>query len=421
MERILSTLDGCRREVKITLTGNELQPHYNEAYERARAGISLPGFRKGKVPVSIVKQRFGREVEAEALETIADSEFRAFAQAEKIPVVGHPALIDLDKTPDGVTFTIAFEVMPEIELGDYRGLVVNRPVREITESDVEEELDRIRLRAASFEPAEQVTDTQFVVSVTLRELDAESGVPMIGGESVEEKVYVDDDQVDMHLRNSLMDRKVGDTFTYVGETQDENAQPPTYQVTVTDIQQVVPAELTNEFAELITGGKITSTEELREDIGRQLAAYFERASRSTVENQIVDQLVNAHTFDVPDSLVHSVVHQLFDDFKARNQGAPGLDQISAHDVEHEFKPSAERITRWELIRARIIDAEGIELTDDDIKAASERYGVTEEQLRMVMRQNKQIEDQIMAEKVMNVLIDYAVINDVNAGTEETVV
>jgi trigger factor len=421
VEHVLTSLDGCKREVKISLSTSELTPHYNNAYERARGGISLPGFRKGKVPTSIIKQKFGREIEAEALETIADEEFRSYATAENLRVVGHPALTDLDKTPDGVTFTVAFEVMPEIELGDYRGLVVNRPVREVSEHDVEEEIDRIRLRAATFEPAEQVTDNQHVVTITLRELDKESGVPVIGAEPQEEKVYIDDDQVDMHLRNSLMDKKVGDSFSYVGETADENTQPPSFQVTVSDIQRVVPAELTNDFAETITGGAITSTEALREDILKQLTAYFDQAGRNAVENQIVDQLVKAHDFAVPASLVHSVVHQLFDDFKKRNEGAPGLENLTAHDVEDEFKPMAERIAKWELLRSKIIETEEIELSDEDVRSASERYGVTEEQLRMVMRQNRQIEDQILAEKVMNVLIDYAVVNDVTADPEETVV
>ena len=420
MERTLSTQDGSRREVKITLTNDELKPHYEEAYKRAQAGLALDGFRKGKVPLTIVKQRFGRDIEAEALETIADEEFRSFAQEENQKVVGHPSLTDLDKTADGVTFTVAFEVMPEIELGDYRGLEVNRPVREVTEDDIEEELNRIRLRAATFEPAEEVTDNMHVATVTLHELDKETNVPVIGAEKQEEKVFLDDDQVDMHLRNSIMDKKVGDSFTYVAETQDENAQPPSYQVTITEIQKVVPAEVTNDFAETITGGKIKTSEELREDIGNQLKAYFEQGAKNAMENQIVDQLVASHEFEVPGSLVHSVVHQLFEDFKKRNEGAPGLDKLSAHDVEDEFKPSAERIARWELIRTQIIEAEEIELSDEDIEAAAERYGVTGDQLGLVMRQNQQIGDQLLAEKVMTVLIDYAVITDVNADSEEPV-
>ncbi len=421
MEQILNNLGGSQREAKLSLTAEELKPHYQEAYKRAAANISLPGFRKGKVPPAVIKQRFGAEIENEALESIADAEFRAFATADNLRVVGNPALTDIEKTLDGVTFTIVFEVMPEFELGEYRNLTVSRPVRPVTEGDVQEEIDRICLRAASFEPAEQTTDTMYVVTVNMHELDKASGMPIVGNEPHEERVFLDDDQVDMHLRNSLADKKVGDTIQYTAETTDEQGEPPSYQVAVTDIQKVVPAEFTNEFAETITGGRFATTEELRADIERQLSDYFERSSRNAVENQIVDQLVNAHEMEVPSSLVHAVVHQLFDDFKKRNEGAPGIDQLTAHDLEDEFKPSAERIVRWELIRNAIIDAEKIEVEDADLTAAAERFGLPEDQLRMLMRSNRQIEDQLLAEKVMNVLIDYAVVTDVNAESQEPVV
>ena len=420
VQHTLSNLDGCRREVKIELSRDELKPHFDEAYKRAQADVTLPGFRKGKVPLNMVKQKFGRDIENESLEAVADNEFRAYATSEELPVIGNPALTNIEKEKEGVTFTVVFEVLPEFELGDYRNLEVKRPVREVREEDVQEEIDRISLRAATFESAEEVTDEMHVVTVSLHELDKETSLPIIGAEKREDRVFVNDEQVDMHLRNTLMEKKVGDSFNYVAETKNEDEQPASHQVTLTDIQKVIPAEFNNEFAETITAGKFATTEELRADIESQLKAYFEKSSRDAIENQIVDTLVNNHGFDIPGSLVHSVIHQLFDDFKKRNQGAPGIDQLTAHDLEGEFKPSAERIVQWELIRNKIIDAENIQLEDDDYKAAAERYGIEEEQLRAALRQNRQIEDQLLAEKVMTTVIDYAVITDVNADDLEAV-
>lgn len=417
MERTLSTLEGCKREVRISLSEVELKPHYQEAYVKAQAGITLPGFRKGKVPINIIKQRFARDIEADALETIADSEFRAFAQAEKQRVVGNPALIDIQKSQEGVAFVIRYDVMPEFELGTYRGLTIDRPTKAVTEDDVQKEIDRICLRAATFDPAEQVTDTMYVVTVSMHELDRETSMPIIGAEAREERVFLDDDNADMHLRSSLANTKVGDSFQYVGETEDENTQPPSYRVTVTDIQKVVPADFTNEFATMITGGRFESTEELRSDIERQIKEYFEQASQQSLENQVVDQLVQAHEFEAPEPLVHAVIHQLFDDFKRRNEGAPGLDKISAHDVEHEFRPSAERIVRWELIREKIIEAESIGLNDEDLEIAGTRFGIPADQLRMLMRQNASIEDQLLAEKAVRTILDYAIVTDVNVDSE----
>lgn len=421
MERTLIEVEACTREVRIELTESELKPHYERAYEQAQAGITLPGFRKGKVPIPIIKQRFARDIENDALDTIADAEFRKFATEEKLRVVGNPALTDIQKSPSGVTFTIRFDIMPDFELGSYRGLVADRHIKLVTEADVQAEVDRICLRAATFEPAEQITGTMFVATISLHELDRESSMPIIGAEPREERVFLEDENVDMHLRSSLANTKVGDTFSYVSETQDENQQPSNSRVTVTDIQQVIPAEFTNEFVEMVTGGRFKTTEELRADIERQLSEYFEQASRESLENQIVDQLVKSHEFEVPEPLVHAVIHQLFDDFKKRNEGAPGIENVTAHDVEPQFRPSAERIVRWELIRDKIIDAEKLVVTDEDVAAAAGRFGLPEDQLRMIMRQNHTVEDQLLAEKAVRTLIDYAIINDVNVDSEQPVI
>ncbi|MFM8771962.1 MAG: trigger factor, partial [Candidatus Kapaibacterium sp.] len=383
MERTITTLQGCSREVRISLQQTELKPHYEEAYVKAQAGITLPGFRKGKVPIAMIKQRFGRDIENEALETIADAEFRSFARAESQRVVGNPSLTDIQKSADGVSFTIRYDIMPDFELGSYRGLPVNRPIKQVTEEDVQREVDRICMRAATFEPAEQIDGTLYIVGMTMHELDRETSMPIIGAEGKESRVFLEDDQVDMHLRSSLANCKVGDTFSYAGETADENAQPPSYRVTVNDIQRVVPAEFTNEFVEMITSNQMHTTEELRSDIERQITEYFEDATQRAVENQLIDQLVQAHEFDLPEPLVHAVIHRLFDDFKKRNEGAPGIENLTAHSVEHELRPSAERIVRWELIRERIVDAEQMSLTDEDLDAAGSRFGIPADQLRML--------------------------------------
>jgi len=417
LERTVRELDGNSREVLISLTNAELQPHFDQAYQRAQATIELKGFRKGKVPLAMIKKQFGRSIEAESLETIADDEFRAFVRDTKANVIGSPALTDIQKSADGVSFTVRYEVLPEFELEGYRGLVIDRPVREVADSDVEEEIARICLQNATFEPAEQITDTMFIATITFTELDRESGMPIIGKEPREDRVFLDDDDVDMHLRNSLTNTKIGDTFTYVAETQNENDVPPSFLVTVTDINQVVPAEFTNELAEKITGGRFTTTEELRADIERQIQDYFTRSIRQSVEEQIVSKLIERHSFEPPHSLVHQVVHSLFDDFRERNKNSPGIEKVTAHDLEDQLKPHAERIVRWELIRDRIIDAEGLVVEDADLEPMAAQYNVTVDQFRMVLNANRQAERQILANKAMDTLIDYAIFNDVSVPVE----
>jgi len=417
LERTVHELDGNRREVHITLSNAELQPHFEQAYVRAQASIELKGFRKGKVPLAIVKKQYGRSIEAEALETIADDEFRAYVTASDVAVIGSPALTDIQKTAEGVSFTVRYEVLPQFELEGYRGLVIDRPLRQVNEADVEEEISRICLQNATFEPAEQVTDTMHIATITFTELDRESGMPILGKEPREDRVFLDDDEVDMHLRNSLLNTKVGDTFSYVAETKNENDVPPSYLVTVTDINQVIPAEFTNELAEKITGGRFTSTEELRADIERQIQDYFTRSIRQSIEEQIVSTLIERHTFDPPHSLVHQVVHSLFEDFRERNKNAPGIEKVTAHDLEPQLKPHAERIVRWELIRDRIIEAEQLVIDDADLEPFAAEYNVTVDQFRLFMKQDARVSRQILANKAMDAIIDYAIFNDVSVPVE----
>jgi trigger factor len=417
LERTVHELDGNRREVHISLSTPELQPHFEKAYARAQASIELKGFRKGKVPIAMIKQQFGRSIEAESLETIADEEFRAFVRETDAAVIGSPALTDIKKTAEGVTFTVQYEVLPQFELEGYRGIVVDRPIRNVTDADVEEEIARIGLQNATFEPAEQITDTMHIATITFTELDRESGIPIIGKEPREDRVFLDDDDVDMHLRNSLLNTKIGDTFTYVAETQNENDVPPSFLVTVTDINRVVPAEFTNELAERLTGGRFTTTEELRADIERQIQDYFDRSARQSLEEQIVSTLVDRHSFEPPHALVHQVVHSLFDDFRERNKNAPGIEKLTAHDLEPQLKPHAERIVRWELIRDRIIEAEGISIEDADIEPLATQYNIPADQFRLLLKQNRKAELQILANKAMDLLIDYAIINDVAVPVE----
>jgi len=417
LERTVHELDGARREVHISLTSSELQPHYEQAYVRAQATIELKGFRKGKVPLALIKKQYGRSIETEALETIADDEFRDFVRTSKTSVVGSPALTDIQKSADGVTFVVRFEIIPEFELSSYRGLVVDRPIRSVTEEDVAQEIDRICLQHSTFEPAEEAVDSMHIATISFTELDRESSTPLIGKESREDRVFLDDEQVDMHLRNSLMNTKVGDSFTYVAETENENEVPPSFLVTVKDISKVIPSEFTNAFVEQITKGDFSTTEELRADIERQIAQYFESRTRQSVEEQIVSQLVERHTIEPPATLVHNVVHQLFDDFRERNKTAPGIDKLTPHELEPQLKPHAERIVRWELIRSRIIEAESLTVDDADLTEMAEQAQIDVDQLKLIMRQNSSVEQQILANKAMNTLVDYAIFNDVSVPVE----
>lgn len=150
MEITVISIDDCTQEVSFTLTSEDFTPHFERAYIKAQPTIEIKGFRKGKVPLSIIKQRFGRQIEQESIMDIADIEFRNYTRNNNIQVVGQPELRDLKPGEEGsMTYVIRFGIIPEFEVASYEGLELKKPIGKVTDEDVQKIIDEILLKAAS--------------------------------------------------------------------------------------------------------------------------------------------------------------------------------------------------------------------------------------------------------------------------------
>jgi trigger factor len=412
------TLDLCTQDVEITLSNHELQPHYNKAYTEAAKLIEVPGFRKGKVPLPIIKQRFGRSIENEALENIANEEFTTIARRDNLRVLGNPSLRDIRKDPNGVTFVIRYEIIPNFQLGEYKNLNLVKPSYTITDEDVTREIDEMLLRTSTFEPAEQITDYMHLVKVKFITLDDETNMPVLSEKPHEEEFFLDNEEVDDDLKSSLLNARVGDTFNYVAPAQDEETLPLRYMCSVVEIQKVVPAEFTNEFVEKYTKGRLTTTEQLREDLRTYMQQTHEKKSREAIENQIFDILVDSHDFAVPESLIRTVSKAMFDDFKERlGKDAPQSKSMKFEAMADIFRAPAMRNARWEIIYNRIIEEEALDITDDDLKVYFDVYrkqgdNFTDDQLREYFLSEQRIIGPILMRKMYDRVIEEALLTEI---------
>jgi trigger factor len=189
VESNIKELEGCMRELEITLSEDEVQPRYHEAYKQAQMSINMPGFRPGRVPVKMIKKRFGAQIEMEADQELINEVFPKIAEEKQLSIVGQPQLVNIDKeTGGGVKFTIRFETIPEINLGDYKGLVVDEPVYTVEDEEIEKEIQGFRHNNAKEEHAEKVEEGDYKVDLILNEIDEETGMPLVG--SKENKITV---------------------------------------------------------------------------------------------------------------------------------------------------------------------------------------------------------------------------------------
>ena len=423
MEKEIKKIDDCKRELTISLTTEELQPHYEKAYKDMQPKVNLEGFRKGKVPIKMIKKMYGPGIEADTDQNLVNDLFRNYTQEENVQVLGSPVLKDIDKTEEKITYVVEFETLPTITLNDYKGIPIDEPVHTVTDEEVEEELEYILAQNGELEEAEQVTDDQHVIKVEMAEILSEEGEL---SEPNETEVYLADKNILPELKEELLNTKVGDSFDYTPTAEDANPaiKDKNFKVTVKSIKKLTPAELNDEFVEKITNGRITKADELKDEINFNLQDEWDKKTRELVETQIVNNLVDTNNIPAPEQLVNQVVGQMLQDVKQRFENNPEIASKDDDTLKEELRPNAERSVKWELARNQIIENEGIELEDYDIdpivEKEAKRYGQDPEQMKQILAQNPNFLTKILSKKVLDFVLDFAIINEVDYETHEKI-
>ncbi len=417
MEHVIKDLSSTEQEVTISLTKDELEPHYEKAYRKVQPEIQMGGFRKGKVPLSIVKRHFGKSIRAEAVQDIISESFGAFLHENKVKIIGEPQVHEIDDASGGLKFAVHYEILPDIALNDYKGLVVDEPVHVVSEEEIENYIKTICTQQASFENAEQITDYDFVVGIKLTELDAETGLPL-AGKTEDIHVYLADEKIAPGLKESLLNAKVADTASYVHESQNPGASKK-YNIEVLDIQKLIPAEFNDELVAEITKGKFGTTEDYRQEIEFKMQEEWDNRSRQALENNLINKIVEMNPdVPVPGSVVEKVAVDYYKDMLRNYDSKAKVDNISAlpDELREHILPIAERLVRWELIRSKIIELEGLEVEQYDIEqfveVEAERYSVDKEKLALQVKGNENVKNSILAKKAIELLLDFAVTNEV---------
>ena len=173
---------------------------------------------------------------------------------------------------------------------------------------------------------------------------------------------------------------------------------------------------TDEFIKQYTQGKFETLDEYKEEVGFKLQEEWNKKSREAMEEQIVNKLVEMNDFEVPKGLLFKVVEGMTEDLKKQYQNIPNFRNVTAADMYNDLAPSATLRLKWEIIRAKIIEKEKIEVEDHDldemVEVEAKRRNSDPEKIREELKNNQQIVGQILSKKVMDLLLDYAVTNEV---------
>lgn len=405
MEVNIQNLSEVQQEVDIRLLPEDLQPHFDRAYERYRPKAEVKGFRKGKVPLAMIRKLYGEAIEADALDTVANDVFRQVMEERDIHPIGQPSMVDMDfQRGEHFRFRIQYDVRPSVTLGDYRGLVVEKPVHRVTEEEVDREVDHLLRINATMTPVERAEGSLAVVTADVRELD-EAGTPIIGRATKDVRFALDDPTLAVEIKDALRDSAVGTEARASFESRHgDHTHPVRLAMTVTKVERVDLPPFDDALVQKVTGGKTAAAAEFREQLRKDLERYWEEQGRRAVDEAIAGEIVRRHEFPVPESMTSAMLESYLDDIRARSRDRKlpaGFDEKAWRE---ENRASAVWQAKWVLLRNRIAEAEGITVTDEDLAAlaAAEagRTSIPQERLLEYYKQSGGVGEKILGDKLM---------------------
>jgi trigger factor len=420
-------LPDSRVRVEVEVPTEALERELKTAASQLGREMRVPGFRSGKVPPEVVLRQVGREaVLDEAVRRGLPGWYEEALADAGIQTVGDPQ-VDLSDLPEKgapLAFTIEVGVVPPARLGEYRGIEVGRRDPKVDEQEVEAELERIRESLASLETVErEASQGDFVVMDYVGSTD---GTPFEGGEGRGQVVELGSGRLIPGFEEQLVGASAGDERT-VGLTFPDDypaeqlaGKDASFAVEVKEVKEKRLPELDDDFA--VEAGGYDSLEELRAEIESRVGQAEERAIEAEFREAAVDAVVDQARIEVPHELVHSKAHEMWHR-TARRLAAQGMNPEqylsmtgkTEEELVVESESDAETALKREAVLAAIVEAEGIEVSDEEIEQAlraSAPPDASDKQLkRALKRARSQGADEALREDIaMRKAVDLVVEN-----------
>jgi len=376
--------EGLKHEFKISVPASDLDAKADAKLVDLKDKVKLNGFRPGKVPVSHLKKVYGRSVMAETIDqTIRDTNTQIFtdrgfrlATEPKITMPTEQAEVEeLLAGKTDLTYTVAIEVVPTIQLADFKTFSVEKPVVEVTDAEVDEAIKRIadqnRPYAAKAEGAKAETGDRVTISFK----GSINGELFDGGTGEGIAVVIGAGQFIPGFEEQLVGIGAGETRTlkvsfpknYASEKL--AGQPAEFETTATLIEAPGETNIDDEFAKTLG---LESLDKLKEAARERLVAEFAGATRQRVKRALLDRLDDSHKFEAPPSLIDEEFNLMWNSIKAEmeSSGKTFADEDTTEDAaKEEYKKIADRRVRLGLVLSEIGEKNKITVTDDEVSRA----------------------------------------------------
>ncbi len=414
--------NGNNATVVVEIDKELMESGVNKAYMKARKSIMVPGFRKGKAPRKMIESMYGPHVFYEdGLEEIFPEIYDfAIAHQEGFKAVGRPNLTDMQISDDNiVTLTLTTEVYPEVTLGQYKGLEVEKAEVVVSDAQVQAELDRMAQNVASTETVDRPAQMGDTANIDFEGFD--NGVPFEGGK---------DDNFDLKLGSGSFvpgfeEQVVGMS---AGEEKDIDITFPqdyhadlagkavVFHVKVNKITETVVPEMDDEFAKDVS--EFDTLEALKADIRAKALEKAEKNAQTNFENACVEKAAENSTVDIPNALVERELDVQMERFAYQLQmGGYTMEQYAkmmggdVNTMRNAFRPGAQKQARISVTLEKIAEVENVAVTEEDIAAELEslakQYELEVEKVKEMVPA-EELNESLKTRKAVQIIVNSAV-------------
>ena len=413
--------NGNQATIVVEIDKDLMESGVQKAYLKARKNIMIPGFRKGKAPRKMIEAMYGAHVFFEdGLEEIFPEIYEEAVVKQELKAIGRPSLTDMQISDDNiVTITITTETYPEVTLGQYKGLEVEKPEVTVSDEQVQAELDRMAQNVASTETVERAAEMGDTANIDFEGFD--NGVPFDGGKGDNFDLKLGSGQFVPGFEEQIVGMTAGEekdidiTFpeNYHAELAGKSVvfHVKLNKVTVT----VVPAQ-DDEFAKDVS--EFDTLEELKADIRAKALESAQKQADSAFENACVEKAAANTTVDMPKAMIESELDNQMERFAYQLQmSGYSMEQYAkmmggdVSTMRNAFRPAAEKQALTNVTLAKIAEVENIEVTEEDLNAEFEalaaQYSLELEKIKEMVPV-EEVKASLQTRKAVKLIVDSAV-------------
>lgn len=423
--------DGLKREFKVVVSASQLETRTQDRLAEIAKSVKLPGFRPGKVPMKIVRQKYGQSILGEVLEQAVNDGTQTAINERNLRPAGQPK-VEITSYAEGtdLEFSVALEVLPEITAMDFAGIELEREKADIPDAEVDETLSRIAERHEGSDVVDRAAAKGDLVVIDF--VGKQDGVAFPGGSAEGYQLKLGSGTFIPGFEDQLEGKKAGDavvvkvSFPEAYGNSDLAGKPAEFDVTVKEVRAATPAKLDDELAKKVGLETLDALKQaIKDEIGRELNTI----ARTKVKRKLLDVLAANHDFEVPSNMVEQEFDAIWKQVQQDREAGridPSDEGKDDDTLKADYRALAERRVRLGLLLADVGQKNSVTVTQDDInKALIEEARRFPGQEHLVFQYYKSNPDAlntlrapIFEDKVIDFILELAKVTDVAVSPED---